>query len=256
MKPKSLFMIPQSLQLILFCVPKMIFYQILVRIWRRMFLSKALCTSLMRRTSWLMLIFFCGKTFYPETPTKIRQINRERNYISISCEKTQGIPSNDQKNCFFMSSITLIHFWTHTTYGTKFQQLSCHPNKVTIGTLCPISTLSHQLTNLEQTHIRWSLHCEQWTVKWRDCASDLHSFWEITYRMNEWTKQLLRLKSSMISGNLEQWMELRRLWWTVIVFKKSYLFHLFDLYCFLVQYSFFLENLLFCSLSMMNLSET
>ena len=36
-----------------------------------------------------------GITFYPETPTKIIQINRERNYISRSCEKSKCIPSND-----------------------------------------------------------------------------------------------------------------------------------------------------------------
>ena len=40
-----------------------------------------------------------GITFFPETPTKIRQINREWNYISRSCEKPQCIPSNDQHNC-------------------------------------------------------------------------------------------------------------------------------------------------------------
>ena len=40
--------------------------------------------------------FDCGVTFFPETPTKIRQINRERNYISRSCEKPQCIPTNDQ----------------------------------------------------------------------------------------------------------------------------------------------------------------
>ena len=40
--------------------------------------------------------FDCGTTFFPETPTKIRQINRERNYISRSCEKPECIPSNDQ----------------------------------------------------------------------------------------------------------------------------------------------------------------
>ena len=40
--------------------------------------------------------FGCGITFLPETPTKIRQINRERNYISRSCEKPQCIPSKDQ----------------------------------------------------------------------------------------------------------------------------------------------------------------
>ena len=32
--------------------------------------------------------FDCGNTFYPETATKIGQINRERNYISRSLEKT------------------------------------------------------------------------------------------------------------------------------------------------------------------------
>ena len=144
-----------------------------------------------------------------------------------------------------MSSITLRSFWTHTTYGTWFQQLLCHPNKLMIGTLCPFKTLNHQLTNLEQTHIRSPLHCERWTVKWRDCASALHSFREITYRTDEWTKQLLRLKSWVISGNLEQWMEFRRLWWTVIVFKYGYLFHLFDLYCLLVQYSVFFLKIYF-----------
>ena len=33
--------------------------------------------------------FDCSTFFYPETPTKIRQINRERNCISRSCEKTK-----------------------------------------------------------------------------------------------------------------------------------------------------------------------
>ena len=44
--------------------------------------------------------FDCGITFLPETPTKIRQINQERNYISRSCEKPQCIHSNDQHTCF------------------------------------------------------------------------------------------------------------------------------------------------------------
>ena len=39
-------------------------------------------------------------TFFHEAPTKIRHINRERNYISRSCEKPQCIPSNDQYTCF------------------------------------------------------------------------------------------------------------------------------------------------------------
>ena len=44
--------------------------------------------------------FDCGITFFPETPTKITQIKRERNYTSRSCEKPQCIPSNDQHTCF------------------------------------------------------------------------------------------------------------------------------------------------------------
>ena len=43
--------------------------------------------------------FDCGITFFPENPTKFRQINREQNYISRSCEKPQCIPSNDQHIC-------------------------------------------------------------------------------------------------------------------------------------------------------------
>ena len=43
--------------------------------------------------------FDCGITFFPENPTKLRQINREQNYISRSCEKPQCIPSNDQHIC-------------------------------------------------------------------------------------------------------------------------------------------------------------
>ena len=43
--------------------------------------------------------FDCGITFFSETPTTNRQINRERNYISRPCEKLQCIPSNDQHTC-------------------------------------------------------------------------------------------------------------------------------------------------------------
>ena len=44
--------------------------------------------------------FDCGITFYPATPTKNRQINREQNYISRSCAKPKCIHSNDQHNYF------------------------------------------------------------------------------------------------------------------------------------------------------------
>ena len=50
--------------------------------------------------------FDCGITFYPETPTKIRQINRKQNYISRSCEKPKCIPSHVQHNCSFDEQYT------------------------------------------------------------------------------------------------------------------------------------------------------
>ena len=192
--------------------------------------------------------FDCGITLFPETPTKIRQIKRKRNYISRSCEKPQCIPSNDQHTCFVdeqhSSNIFLnpYNLWD----GTWFQQLLCHSATLMIHTLCSISTLNQQLNNLEQTQIRCSLHYERWTVNGRDCASALHSFKESTYRSDKWTKQLLRLKSWVISGSREQWMELHRLWWTVIAFKCSYLFHLFDFCCLAgAKFVVFLENLPF-----------
>ena len=155
-----------------------------------------------------------------------------------------------------MSSIALISLWTRTSSGTWIQRLLCHSNTLMIDTLCPISTFNQQLTNLEQTHIRCSLLCERWTVKGRDCASALHSFKEITYRTDEWTKQLLRLKSWVIFRKPEQRMEIRRLWWTVIVFKCSHLFYLFDFNCLLVHYLlFFLKMYFFCSLSLMSLTD-
>ena len=44
--------------------------------------------------------FDCGITFFPETPTKIRHIIRERNLIFRSCKKPQCIHSNDLHTCF------------------------------------------------------------------------------------------------------------------------------------------------------------
>ena len=150
--------------------------------------------------------FDCGITFFPETPTKIRQIKRERNYISV--KNPNAFPATINIPVLLMSSIALISFWTRTIYGTWFHQLPCHSATLMIHTLCSISTLNQQLNNLEQTQIRCSLHYEQWTVKRRDCASALHSFEENTNRTDEWTKQLLRLKSWVISGSRQQRMEL------------------------------------------------
>ena len=135
-----------------------------------------------------------------------------------------AIPATINIPVLLTRSIELIPLWTRTIHGTWFQQLPCHSTTLMIHTLCSIITLNQQLKNLEQTHIRCSLHCEQWTVEGMDSASALQTFKESTYRTDEGTKQLLRLNNGVMSGSPEQWMEVQRLWWIVIVFKCSYLF--------------------------------
>ena len=93
-------MILQSLQFILFCLQKMIFYQIVVKNSKR--LSFDDIVHFIDEESFVTYVDFdCATTFYIETPTKIRQFNRERKDISRSCEKAKCIPSNDQHNCSF-----------------------------------------------------------------------------------------------------------------------------------------------------------
>ena len=54
--------------------------------------------------------FDCGITFLPETTRKIRQINREWNYISRSCENPSAFPATINIFVLLMSSIALISF--------------------------------------------------------------------------------------------------------------------------------------------------
>ena len=67
--------------------------------------------------------FRCGITFYPESPTKVRQINRERNYISRFCEKPKCIPSNDQQNSSIDEQHTTNNYLNRKIYKTWFKQL-------------------------------------------------------------------------------------------------------------------------------------
>ena len=198
----------------------------------------------------------CGIIFYPETPPKSDRSSENGIKFPDAVKNSSTFPVTINKTVLLMRSINLISFWTHIAHGTWFQQLLCHSATLMIDNLCPTSTLNQQLTNIELTQVRCSLQCEEWTVRGRDCASGLHYFNEITYQTDEWSKQLLGLKSWVTSWNPEQWMEFHRLWWTVIVFKCSYLFHLFGLYCLLMQYFlFFLKIYFFCSLPLMTFSE-
>ena len=246
-------MILQSLHFIPFCVQNMILFEIVDRISKRLFPSMTLCNSFVRRTSWPMMNLI---VLLLSTLKLLQKTSRStENGITFPdpVKNPCAIPVTINITVLLISSITLLSF--RTVYGTLFQQLLFHSTILMIDTLWPISTLKQQLTTIEHNHIWWSLHCEGWTIKGKICASALHSFNEITYKTDEWTKQLLRLKIWEISGNPEQGMEFRRLWWTVIVLTCSYSFScLISIVCWSNIWCFFWK-FIFLFLSFATLSE-
>ena len=91
----------QRLQFILFCVRKMILYQI-VQIGQNFKKTVSFddIVHFIDEENFLTYVDFdCGITFYPETSTKIRHIKRGRKYIFISCERPKYNLSDDQHNC-------------------------------------------------------------------------------------------------------------------------------------------------------------
>ena len=191
--------------------------------------------------------FDCGITSLTETPTKIRQINRDWICISRSYEKPQCIASNNQHVCLVdeqhSSNIVLTPYILWDMSPAALMSLNHNNDTYSMSNQYPQPTTHQSRTD------SYPVFSSMRTMdsKRRDCASAWHSFKEIIYRTDEWTKQLLRLKSWMISGSPEQWTECRRLWWTVIVFKCSYLLQLFDSNCLLVQNLLFLEIYYFVS---------
>ena len=97
--PYSLLMILQSLQFFLFCVRTMISNQIVVPIWKKT-VSFDDVVHFIDENMVTYVGFDWGITFFPGTPTKVRQINKKRNSISRSCGKPQCTPSNDQHTWF------------------------------------------------------------------------------------------------------------------------------------------------------------
>ena len=212
-KRKSLLKILQSLQFNLFSVQKMILYQIVVRLSKRLSVSFDDIVHLIGEENIVTYVDFdCGITFYTETVTKIRQIKREQNYISRSWETPKCICGNNQPNCSIdeqHSSNTFLIPYNSWDMVPAALTLLNHTNHWYSMSNQYLQSAAHQPRTDSYPVF---FHCERWTVKERDCASASRSFEEITYRTGEWTRQLLRLKSSVISGNPEQWMEFRRLW--------------------------------------------
>ena len=90
-------MILQGLQFILLCGCKVMLYQIVVRMSKRLFFFDDVVHFIDEETMVTYVDFDCGITFLPGTPTKIRQINRKRNHNSRTCEIPQCVPSNNQQ---------------------------------------------------------------------------------------------------------------------------------------------------------------
>ena len=95
--------------------------------------------------------FDCGITFYPETPTKTREINRERNYNSRSCEKSKCLPSNDRHNCFMdeqhNSNIFLNPFNVWDMVPAAFMSLNHTNDKYSMSNQYPQPTTHQPRTN-------------------------------------------------------------------------------------------------------------
>ena len=54
--------------------------------------------------------FDCGINFFPQTPTKIRQINREQNYFPDPVKHPSTFPAAINISVLLMSGIALISF--------------------------------------------------------------------------------------------------------------------------------------------------
>ena len=75
-KSKFLLMILQSLQFILFCVRKMMLHQVVVRMSKNCVFDNVV-HFIDEENMVTYVDFDCGITFFPETPTKITQINQD-----------------------------------------------------------------------------------------------------------------------------------------------------------------------------------
>ena len=129
--------------------------------------------------------FDCGITFYPETPTNIRQINREQNYISRSCEKSMYILGNDRHNSFIdephNSNIFLNSYNLWDMVPAALMSLN-HTNDIySMSNHYPQPTTHQPRTD---SYPKFS-SLRRMAVKGRDCASALHFFKEITYQRDE-----------------------------------------------------------------------
>ena len=150
-------MILQSLQFILFCVRKMILYQIVVLMSKGLFHLMTLYNSLTRGTWWLMQILIAVLSSSLKLLQKSDRSTENGITFPDPVKNPNALSAKINIPVLLMSSIALISFWTRTVYGTWFQQLLCYSTTLMIHTLCSISTLNQQLHNLNSNPVFSSL---------------------------------------------------------------------------------------------------
>ena len=207
-----------------FASRNLILYQVVVIFSKGLFLLMTLCTFLMKITLWLMKILVVVLSPTLKLRQKSDSSTENRKTFPDAVKHLSALRVLINRTVLWISSLPKKFCSICTIHGMWMQQLSGHSTKLLIGILCSMSTFQHQLIILEQTHNRCFLHCDRWTVEGRDCTPAIHSFRENTYLTHEWTKQLLRLRSWVIIGSPEQWMEFHRLRWFVDVFKCRFFF--------------------------------
>ena len=88
-------MILQRLQFIPFCDRKLILYQNCGHTFKKTVSFDNIVHFIDEQNMVTYVNLDSVFTFYPESPTKVRQINRERKNISRSCEDPKFITNND-----------------------------------------------------------------------------------------------------------------------------------------------------------------
>ena len=145
--------------------------------------------------------------------------------------KPKWIPSSHEHKCSFDEGHTSHRLPNPHSLGDMDPAALKSPNPIndkdSISNQYPLITVHHPRTDSYPVFSSF----QRWTVKWKHCASTLHSFRELSYRTDQWTKQLLRLNSLEIIRSPEQCMDFRRLWLNVIVFMCSSLIRLFQFFC-------------------------
>ena len=97
--------------------PEMLLYQILARIWKKLYLLMTLCTSLMRRTTWPMEIWTMVSLFTLKLIQKPDRWTKNRITFPDPLRNLSLFPVTININVFLMRSITLIvylnpyNFW-------------------------------------------------------------------------------------------------------------------------------------------------